>query len=189
MVLGHDILDFCAVILQKAKVAVCQDSDQLPFLTNRHTGNFILCHNLIRVIDKMLRGQIKRIRNYAVFRALYGIHFVRLRGNAHIFMNDANAAFSRNGNCHFGCGNRIHCRGQKRRIQTNSLYKICGNIDVGWYDFRFCGNQKHVVEGKTLFRKLLRCISVQHTSSILSSMCLLSSIYFYYHITILGLLQ
>ena len=78
----------------------------------------------------MIGREEKRVRNDAVFRTFDRINLVRLLFDAHILVDDADSAFTRNRNRHFGSGDRIHGRGQKRRIQPNPLHQVCRDVHV-----------------------------------------------------------
>ena len=64
------------------------------------------------------------VDNNAVFGALYLVDFARLSGNRHIFMDNADAAFTGDGNRHGGFRNRIHASAHHRDIQFDIFRQI-----------------------------------------------------------------
>ena len=92
------------------EVAVGQDSDQFSVTGNRNAADPVPAHQFFRIADQVFRTQVKRIRNHAVFTALYFIHLRRLFLNAHVLVDDTQTALPGHGDCHFAVRHRIHRR-------------------------------------------------------------------------------
>ena len=58
VVLCHDFLYFHLVIVEEAHIAVGYDSDEMPLLVaDRHAADLVLAHQLVRLIDIIVRGE------------------------------------------------------------------------------------------------------------------------------------
>lgn len=130
MVLGHDLLDLDAVVLEEAQVAVGKNADELPVLADGHAGNLILAHDLVRVIDEMLGRKVERVGDDAVFRTLDGVDLVGLPLDAHVLVDDADAALARDRDGHLGGGDGIHRGGQKGGVEPDSPDQLSGDVHI-----------------------------------------------------------
>ena len=67
------------------------------------------------------RTERKRISDNTIFRTLYLIHFLRLRLNRHIFVDDTNATLSCHRNRHTVFRHCVHPRTHQRDIESDFL--------------------------------------------------------------------
>ena len=118
IILRHDIRDTLRHVFLKFKIAVRNDTDQMLFrIDNRHTGNPEFAHQGFRIRKGMLRSKRKRIVDNAVLGTFYKINLLRLLVDGHVFMNNANTAFSCNRNGHTVFRNCIHGSAHDGNIQ------------------------------------------------------------------------
>ena len=156
VLLGHHGGDLLVEVRlgHEPQVAVGDDADQFAVLADRHTGNFVARHDVVRIMDKVVRREEKRVDDDAVFRALDPVHLVRLFFDRHVLVDDANAAFAGNGNRHLRLCDRIHGRGHQRRVQVNGLGQLGGDVHLLWQHMGFRRDQKDIVKCQPLFDKL-----------------------------------
>ena len=107
---GHHLADLPAVIRFKPQVPVRQDADQFALPGDRNTADLVPAHQLFRVADQVVRAQVEGVCNDAVLAAFDFVHLCGLLFNAHIFMDNAQAAFTGHCNRHLAVCDRIHGR-------------------------------------------------------------------------------
>ncbi len=146
VVLRHHVFDRLFKIRLETQIAIRQNADEFSLFRNGHAADAVTLHQRNRVFDQMLRFEIERIGNDAVFAAFYFIDLFRLFLDAHIFMNDPHSAFARHGDRKTAFCNRIHCGGNDRNIQRNPLRKHRTQIHFRRHYGRCLRNEKHVVK-------------------------------------------
>ena len=149
VVLRHHVLDRLVEVGFEAEVAVGQNTHQLAVLGDRHAGDAIAGHELLRVADLVLGREKERIGDDAVFAALDLVGHGRLRLDAHVLVDDAQAALARDGNRHRGIGDRVHGRAQHRNVQLQILRQLNRQIHLARKHIASLGNEKYVVKSKT----------------------------------------
>ena len=156
----HNRTDFLTGVGNKAQIAVGENADQLAVLNNRNTRNLVLAHKFVRVRNGINGRKEKRVHNNAVFGTLYLIDFVNLLFNAHILVDNANAALTSNRNCHFGLRNGIHRRRHNRRVQLYLFCELSFYINHIRRNVALRGYKQNIVECQPLFNKFLVEIAV-----------------------------
>ena len=149
VILRHHVRNRLIEIGFKAEVAVGQDADQLSVFGNRHAGDTIAAHQLLRVAHLMLGRKIERIGDNAVFASLDLVHHRRLRFNGHILMNNAQSAFTCNGNRHLVIRDRVHSGAEHRNIQPQIFCQLNRQIDFSRKHIALLRNEQHIVKRKT----------------------------------------
>ncbi len=152
----HNLFNRPGKILLKAQIAVSKYTHQTIVHRNRHAGNMITRHQFQGVFNGVLRRKKNRINNNTMLRAFNPVNLSRLLFNRHIFMNNANAALSGNGNRHTRFGNRIHAGAHQRNIQPDMTGKACANIHLVWQHTRFCRYQQHIIKSQAFFSNFRR---------------------------------
>ena len=114
----------------------------------------------------MIGAEVEGIVNDAVFTSLDAIDLIDLLFDGHILVNDADTAFTGNGNCHAGFGDGVHRGGHNGDIELDFLGQVGGDRHIARLHLAVCGNEQYVVECKTFFDKLCLLIGVQHTNNL-----------------------
>ena len=130
VILRHDVFDFLVEIGagHEAQVAVRDDADELAVFADRHAGDLVAAHEVIRLAHGVLRRKEERINDNAVLGALDHIDLIGLTLNGHVLVNDADAALTRNGNGHIRFRDGIHSRRHNGGVQLNLLCEMSGNV-------------------------------------------------------------
>ena len=149
--LGHDLIDAAAHIGLKLHVAVRDDADELASLVNDgHTGDAELRHERVSVTEGVSGAEVERICNNAVFGALDQIDLLGLMLNAHVLMDDANAALSRDRDRHAVLGDGIHSRAHYGHVEPDLIGEPCPKLNIGRQNVTLGGDKKHVIKRKPL---------------------------------------
>ena len=114
--LGHHVGDRLFIIIFKAEIPIGKYPHQLSVLRDGNAADTILFHERNRVFDEIFRFQKEGVGDNAVFTALYFVYLFRLLFDRHIFVNNADAAFPRNGDRHSVFGDCIHGCADERYI-------------------------------------------------------------------------
>ena len=153
--LGHNFRDRTVIVGQKTHITVGDDAHQLAHIVHdRNAGDLVLAHQRICIGYQVIFGQRERVDDNAVFRALYLVHLVCLLFDAHIFVDDTDAAFTGDGDRHSCLGHGVHCRRHDRCVQIDIAGKSCAQVDHIRCYVRFCRDQQHVIECQPLLSKL-----------------------------------
>ena len=171
VILRHDVFDLLVEIGagHKAQIAVRDDADKLAVFADRHAGDLVAAHEVIRLAHGVLRRKEERINDNAVLGALDHIDLIGLTLNGHVLVNDADAALTGDGDGHAILGDGIHSGTDKRDIQPDFLCQIGVQIPISGQHIAGGGDQQHVVKGKPLLDKLLGSVLVDHSSQLLFS--------------------
>ena len=84
----------------------------------------------------------------AVFRTLYHINLLGLYIDAHVLVDNSNAALPGYGYGHAVLGDGIHGGTHDRHIQLDFSGKVGGEIHVCRQNITLCRDQQHIVKGK-----------------------------------------
>ena len=164
VILCHYVLDKDRVkVLDKSQVTVGEYAHQLVVLINdRHAGDLILAHKCVSLGNCFIGCKRERVNDNSVFRPFYLIHLVSLLSYGHVLVDYSYAAFTCDGNCHPGLGDRIHGRGHYRCVQDDILGEVSVNvhhvgstIGLSWYE-------QHVVKGDAFLCKFFVFVCFKH---------------------------
>ncbi len=147
LVLGHDVGHRLIQVFLEPQIPVRQNADQLFVFHHRHAGDGILMHQGKRFADFSFRLDGDRIDNHAAFRFLHAIHFDGLSLDAHVAVNDADAAFLRHADGRAGFRHRIHGRRDDGNIQRDVSRQIRRRVDITRQNIGRRRNQKQIVKG------------------------------------------
>lgn len=112
----------------KRRSPVRDDADELAVFADRHAGDLVAAHEVIRLAHGVLRRKEERINDNAVLGALDHIDLIGLTLNGHVLVNDADAALTRNGNGHIRFRDGIHSRRHNGGVQPDLLCEMSGNV-------------------------------------------------------------
>ena len=130
MLVRHAVADPLCQVGFEPQIAIGDDAHQLTMLGNRHAGNPVAFHQIMRILQNVVRRQKDRVDNDAVFRPLHFVDFVGLTLDRHVLVNDAQTAFTRHRDRHAGLRHRIHAGTDDGDIQTNIACQECRNVDI-----------------------------------------------------------
>ena len=154
-VMGHNVTDWAGKVRLKAHIPVGNDAYQLSFFRNGNAGNMVFIHQLIRISQGIVRSQVNRIHNDAVFGTLDQLHFPGLFVDAHILMDDADTAFTSHGNGHFRFRYRIHTGTHNGDVQPDMSCELRAYVHIPG-KYRGMGrNQKYIIKSKPSLAKLV----------------------------------
>ena len=134
------------IIFLEFQITVRNDPDQLFTHRDRHTGNAKFGHQIIRILQRMLRRQGKRVADDAVFRTLHLIDLIRLLLNRHILVNNADASLTCHGNCHPMLGDRVHSCAHHGNVQMNLLGELGADVNFIRQYVRIGRNQQNIIK-------------------------------------------
>lgn len=113
----------------------------------------------------MAGGQPEGVGDDAVLATLDHVHLLGLGADGHIFMNDADAALTGDGDGHAVLGDGIHGGAHQGDVKPDPAGELGMQIDVCGQDVALGGDEQHVVEGEALPGELLALVSVDHGAS------------------------
>ena len=166
---SHDVADRTGQIRLETHITVRNDADQFAILCDRHTGNMVFVHQFVRIRQGVVRSEVDRIHDDAVFRTLDQLHFSGLLINAHILVNDTDAALARHGDRHFCFSDGIHAGAHDRNIQCDILCKVSAYIYVARKDIRMCRDQQHIIKSQSLLAKFVFSHHSLHSKTLVTS--------------------
>ena len=153
--LRHDFLDRLVQIRLETHIAIRDDPDQFPVHRDRHAGNVVFIHQIVRIGEKIVRSQRNRIDDDAVLRTLDLVDLFALLVDAHILVNDADAALTRNRNRHFRLRDRVHPRRHHRDIQLDFIRQHRRHVDFIRQHLRMCRNEQYVIKSQSLLSEFV----------------------------------
>ena len=162
---GHHVVHQLAHVGLKLHVAVGDNTDELAVLADGHAGDAVLGHELVGLRQRMAGGQPEGVGDDAVLAALDHVHLLGLGADGHIFMNDADAALTGDGDGHAVLGDGIHGGAHQGDVKPDPAGELGMQIDVCGQDVALGGDEQHVVEGEALPGELLALVSVDHGAS------------------------
>ena len=115
----------------------------------------VFVHQFVRIRQGIVRSEVDRIHDDAVFRTLDQLHFSGLLINAHVLVNDTDTALARHGDRHFCFSDGIHAGAHDRNIQCDILCKMGAYIYVARKDIRMCRDQQHIIKSQSLLAKFV----------------------------------
>lgn len=145
---GHDRGDGIAGVRLHPQVATGDDTDQLALLHHRETGEAVLAGHLQQFDDLGRGGHGDRVADDGRFVLLDLADFRGLLLDAHVLVDDADAAFLGHGDGQAGFGHGIHRGGYQRDVQFDAAGQASFQTHVLGQDFGITGDQKDVVESQ-----------------------------------------
>src|SRR5450759_1432188 len=127
---GHDILYRLIQIALETQIAVGDNPDQLLALHHRQTGNLVLARQTQHVAHRHIRRDSDGILDHAALKTFDLGDLGRLCIGRHILVDDADAAFLRQGDRQARLGDGIHRRGQQRDVQIDVAGKLRAQTDI-----------------------------------------------------------
>jgi hypothetical protein len=147
----HDRLDRLVELGLEAQVAVGNDADHLPaVLHHREAGDLVLALQGDHVAHRHLGRNGHRVAQHAGLEALDLEHLGGLPLGIHVLVDDADAAFLRDGDRQARLGHRVHRRGHQRQVQVELPGEAGFERNFTRQDARVGGKKKDVVEGQRL---------------------------------------
>ena len=125
---SHALTNLLAEILLELQITVGDDSHQLTSFCDRNTGDAELAHQLICILECVLRRKEKWVCDDTVLRSLYLIDFFRLSFNRHIFVYNADTSLTCHSDRHAVLRNCIHTSTHQRNIQLDFLGQVSRQI-------------------------------------------------------------
>ncbi len=135
----HYFADLLAFVVFEAEVAVGKDAyEGLCIIYDGDAADLILFHQFECVADRRLLMEGDRIDDQSALAALDLSHLLYLLIDAHILVEDADAAFP--GKCHGQCsfGDGIHGGGEHGYVQGNSFCQFAADVNFAGEYLRKC---------------------------------------------------
>ena len=111
-------------------------------------------HQVLCLLQRIVRSQIERVGDNAEFGSLDLVNFLRLHGDGHILMDDADAALPGHGDCHPVLCYGIHPCAHHRNVQLDSFCEMGRKVDLIRNNLGIGRNQKYVVESNSFINDL-----------------------------------
>ena len=143
---GHHLADLPAVICFKPEIPVGQNADQLSVPRNGNAADPIAGHQVFGILNQVVGAQEERVGNHAVLAALHLVHLGCLFLDAHVLVNDSEAALPGHGDGHVRVRHRIHGRADHRDVQPDLRGKLNGEIHVSGEHLAPGRHQQYVVK-------------------------------------------
>src|SRR6266850_756299 len=147
----HDVLHRLVEFGLEAQVAVGDDADDLAaVLQHREAGDLVGALQFHYLPHAHLRRNGHRVAQHARLEPLHFRHLGSLRLLAEVLVDDADAAFLRDGDGEARFGHRIHRRRDERNIQLELATEPAFQGGVTRQDARVGGKEEDIVEGQRL---------------------------------------
>ena len=141
-------------------VAPGHDADQILARQHRHAGDAVGAGQFDKLGNAGILLDGDRVFHHTGLVLLDAPHLSGLLGDAHAFMNDADAALLRHGDGQAGFRHRVHGGGNQRQIQLDRPGEARAQRYAARHNLRITGQQQHIVEGQGfLFNSQHRVIS------------------------------
>ena len=106
----HQLCDGATGLFFEPQISVGHDAHQFArAVSDRNASDFVLAHDGQSVTCCGIFAQRDRILNHPAFRTLHLSDLVRLGGDAHVLVHDADAAVAGHGDGHLALSHRVHC--------------------------------------------------------------------------------
>ena len=137
----------------KAQIAVGNQAHQLAVLHHRQAGHLplTLCAHFQQLANQHFRRNRYRVFHHAAFVPLHFGHGLGLALDAHVLMNDADAAFLRHGNGQARLGNGVHGGGNQGQVEGNVAGEAGLQRDVLGQHLGMGGNKQYIIKGVGFF--------------------------------------
>ena len=111
-------------------IPVGNNANQLSIVTDGHTGDAVLGHQLIRLSQCMAGPQPEGVCDNAVLTALDHVYLFRLLADGHILVDDADAALAGDGDGHPVLSHGVHGGADEGDIQMDLPGQTGTQVDV-----------------------------------------------------------
>ena len=139
--MGHHLVNELVHVTFKTQIAIGHDAHQtVVVVDHRNAANVVFVHDGQCIFHALSPANRHGIVNHAVLGTLHNSHFVRLFFNTHVFMNHANAAFTRNSYGHRSLGDGVHRGRHERHIQRDVARERRFQRNLFGQYFRISGN-------------------------------------------------
>src|SRR5690606_1778510 len=147
LVLGrHDRRNGITGIGRETQVTTGDDADQFLAGDNRETGKAQIVSLAQQLADLGFGGNSNGVMNNGRFMTLDLAHFGGLLFDAHVLVNDADAALLRHGNGQASFGDGIHGCGNQGDIQLDPTGQAGFETDILRQDLGISGDQENIIE-------------------------------------------
>ena len=143
---GHDVADRIVELLLEAHVAAGHQAHQLAAVHHRHAGNVAGAGELDHLADGGVRAHGEGLADDAGLEVLHLRHVRRLLLQAHVLVDDADAAQLGHGDGQAGFGDRVHGRRHDGQVERDAARELGAQADVLGQDRGVGGNEGDVVE-------------------------------------------
>src|SRR6266542_4908861 len=151
----HQLVDRTRGVGLEARVSVGEDADELAVLVrNGDAGDVVALHHRLGVGQPVVRPERYRLHDHAGLRALDLVHLYGLRLDGQVAMDDAQAAFTGEGDAQPRLGDGVHRRGEDGDGELDAARQARSRVDVVGDDVAAAGDEQDVVEGQCLAEKL-----------------------------------
>ena len=145
----HDGADRDVQVVEEADVAVRDDAHEVALAVgDGDAADVVLLHQAERVAHGLVLVDGDRVADHPVLGTLDLADLGRLGGDAHIFMNHADASFPCQGDGHRRFGNGVHGSGHDRNVQGNVAGETGLQGDFPRQDFRVRRNEEYIVKSQ-----------------------------------------
>ena len=146
---GHHVLDEKAHVRDEADVTVGDDAHQTAFgIRYGDAADVVVLHQGESIADGLVLVYGDRVRDHSVLGALHLADLGGLLGYAHVLVDDADAAFPREGDGHRSLRHRIHCSGHDGDVEGDVAGKTGLEHDLPGEDFGIGRDEKDIIERK-----------------------------------------
>ncbi len=121
---GHHRADRRAHVRLETQVAVGDDADQFLALHHRQSGKVVGAGQFHHLVDSGARVDDDGIVDHPALEFLDPPYFLRLFLDRHVLMDNADAAFLRQGNGQSRFSHRVHRRRHQRNIEGNGAGQL-----------------------------------------------------------------
>jgi hypothetical protein len=127
---------------------VRDDADRLGAHDDGHAGNVLRAGQLEHLADRLVGRDRDRIVDDAALELLHPMDLACLGFDAHVLVDDADAAFLGHRDRQARFGDRVHCSGQHRQAEADRAGELRAQVGVARQEVGVRRDQEHVVEGE-----------------------------------------
>ena len=150
---GHHILHRNGKVLLEADVPVGHDSHQAAgSVRDGDTADVVLLHQPQGVFDRLVLADGHRIQDHSVLGTLHLAHLGSLGGDAHVLVNDADSAFTGQGDGHRGLRHGIHSGRYNGDVQGNVSGETGVEVYCAGQHLGIRRDEKDIVESEAFHR-------------------------------------
>ena len=145
---GHDVVDAQLVVGDEAQVAVGDNAHQLVAVEHRQAGDAVVAHDRLHLGHALVAGHGDRVDDHAGLGLLDLFDLLGLAVDAHVLVDDADAALPGHGDGGLVLGDRVHGGAEQRRLQLDGVGQPGRERDLRGQDLRGAGHHEDIVEGE-----------------------------------------